>query len=176
MARSASSQVHETPDEFDDEAHHHDDPSSSWWHPATALERSRRSVHVIEKRLARQPLARLSLAAPRTARFMGSEIVRRFEGTAPDVPPAPLTPSLVGQVVMDESIMALAVGPNRFPRRADYERVGDEVRRAHRLFTERGWIEDPASFHRTPPPLEEPAMTRGWALGTRYERLANLLP
>jgi hypothetical protein len=72
---------------------------------------------------------------------------------------------------MDESIMALAVGPNRFPRRSDYQRVGDELGRAHALFTDRGWIEDPASYHTDPPPLEEPALTRGWALGRSYERL-----
>lgn len=144
---------------------------AAWWHPSAAVERTQRSVRTVERRLAAQPLARLSLAAPRAARFIGGEIVRRLDPSPSGVPPAPLTPSLVGQVVMDESIMALAVGPNRFPRRADYERVGDEIRRAHRLFDKRGWIEDPASFHRAPPPLEEPAVTRGWALGTRYERL-----
>ena len=87
------------------------------------------------------------------------------------IPAVRLTPSLVGHVVMDESIMAMAVGPNRFPRRADYHRVGDELARAHALFTERGWLEDPASYHQTPTPLEEPAVTRGWALGRSYERL-----
>ena len=82
-----------------------------------------------------------------------------------------LTSSIVDLRKVSRPIMALAVGPNRFPRRADYERVGDEVRRAHRLFTDRGWIDDPMSFHRAPPALVEPSRTRGWALGTSYERL-----
>jgi hypothetical protein len=87
------------------------------------------------------------------------------------VPETRLTPSLIGHVAMDESIMALAVGPNRFPRRAEYERVGAEVAEARSLFERRGWLEDPASFHQVPPALEDPVVTRGWALGRRYERL-----
>ena len=68
-------------------------------------------------------------------------------------------------------MMAIAIGPNRFPRRADYPRVADELSRAHDLFSERGWLDDPASYHQDPPPLEEPAVTKGWALGHGYERL-----
>jgi len=139
-----------------------------WWHPASAVDRVARTARLVEKRLARQPLARLTLAGPRTVRF----ILDALLGTDVDgVPSARLTPALVGHVVMDESIMAIAVGPSRFPRRSDYQRVGEELGRAHALFAERGWIEDPVSFHRAPPPLEEPAISRGWALGHSYERL-----
>lgn len=139
-----------------------------WWHPASAVERVSGLSKEVEKRLAHQPLARLTLAAPRTARYVvGALLGEEVHG----VPPARLTPALVGHVLMDESIMAIAVGPNRFPRRSDYQRVSDELGRAHALFTERGWIQDPASYHRTPPPLEEPAVTKGWALGQSYERL-----
>lgn len=139
-----------------------------WWHPGWTVDRATRWYRGVERRLAHMPLARLSLAWPRTARFAADRLT---EDRMPGVPPTRLTPALLGQVIMDESIMAIAVGPKRFPRRADYHRVGDELARAHALFTDRGWIEDPASFHRTPPPLTEPAWTRGWALGTRYERL-----
>lgn len=67
--------------------------------------------------------------------------------------------------------MAVVVGPNRFPRRADYLRVSDELARAHSLFTEKGWIESPATFHQDPPPLVQPSLSRGWALGQSYDRL-----
>lgn len=144
-------------------------PSGSpWWHPSSAAARVTGVSKEVEKRLAHQPLARLTLAAPRTARFILGELLGE---DVPGVPHARLTPALIGHVLMDESIMAIAVGPNRFPRRSDYQRVGEELGRAHSLFSERGWIQDPASFHRTPPPLEEPALTRGWALGRCYERL-----
>ena len=125
----------------------------------------------VEKRLARQPLARLTTALPRTARWIAGEVRGGVETQLPGVPVTRLTPSLVGHVVMDESIMALAVGPNRFPRRDDYVRVGAELGRARALFEERGWLDDPASFHQAPKVLEDPVMTRGWALGRSYERL-----
>jgi hypothetical protein len=72
---------------------------------------------------------------------------------------------------MDESIMALAVGPNRMPRRADYERVGAEVAEARAVMETHGWLDDPGSYHRRPPPLQYPAISSGWALGRAYERL-----
>ncbi len=154
----------------------HEPPTGgAWWNPIHAVSRIARLPgevarvpREIERRLAHQPLARLSLAGPRTARFAAGNITG---DRTPGIPPARLTPSLLGHVIMDESIMALAVGPNRFPRRADYYRVADELARAHALFIENGWIDDPASFHQTPPPMEEPAVSRGWALGKRYERL-----
>ncbi len=143
-------------------------PSRRWWDPLGTVDRSARMLREVEKRLARQPLARLSLAAPRTARFAADKLV---EDRTPGVPPTRLTPALLGHVIMDESIMAIAVGPKRFPRRADYHRVSEELARARALFDQQGWLSDPKSFHRTPPPLTDPAWTRGWALGKRYERL-----
>lgn len=145
--------------------------AAPWWHPTSVATRATCVSREVEKRLARQPLARLTTAVPRTVRYVAGELIGSGDDRPDGVPAARMTPALIGHVVMDESIMALAVGPNRFPRRADYQRVGDELGRAHALFAERGWIQDPASFHRTPPPLEEPAITRGWALGRSYERL-----
>jgi len=142
-----------------------------WWHPGRVVDLAAGVRRGVEKQLARQPLARLTAALPRTAHWMADELTGRPEDRPPGVPPVKLTPALIGHVVMDESIMAIAVGPNRFPRRSDYQRVGDELRRARALFAERGWLDDPASFHQDPPPLREPAVTRGWALGTSYERL-----
>ena len=125
----------------------------------------------VEKRLARQPLARLGTAGPRTAWWMGGVLRSRFDPQTPGLPRPKLTPSLIGHVMMDESIMAMAVGPNRFPRRADYERVGAELAEARGIFEERGWLEDPASFHQAPPPIEDLTTTRGWALGHGYDRI-----
>lgn len=125
----------------------------------------------LEKRLARQPLARLTVALPRTARWIATQLLGGNETQPPGLPNTRLTPSLIGHVVMDESIMAMAVGPNRFPRRAEYERVGAELAQARAQFEKSGWLDDPASFHQTPPVLEHPETTRGWALGLNYERL-----
>jgi len=148
-----------------------DREGSPWWHPSGVAERVSCASQSVQKEFVRQPFARVTLAVPRTARFLAGQIFGGRAREAAGVPSARITPALVGHVVMDESIMALAVGPNRFPRRADYVRVGDELTRAHALFSERGWLENPVSYHRDPPPMDEPAVTRGWALGQSYERL-----
>jgi len=159
------------PTELEAEGDGEDQAGRPWWHPAGPVDHAVGVLRAVEKRLARQPLARLTTALPRTARWINEELTGRGDEPLPGLPATRLTPSLIGHVVMDESIMAIAVGPNRFPRRADYERVGEEMSRARALFEQRGWLEDPASFHQTPVPLEEPTVTRGWALGRSYERL-----
>ena len=125
----------------------------------------------VERQLARSPLARLGVAGPRTARWVTDNVRQRADVQLPGLPRARMTASMIGHVAMDESIMAMAVGPNRFPGRADYERVGEETARARTLMADRGWLDDPASYHHTPPPLTHPAMSTGWALGRAYERL-----
>jgi hypothetical protein len=73
---------------------------------------------------------------------------------------------------MDETILAVAMAPNRFPRRADYERVSAEIDAARRLFAARGWLADAASYHRAPPPLTDGiTVTQGWAMGLPYQQL-----
>jgi hypothetical protein len=69
------------------------------------------------------------------------------------VPAPPLSLGLAAGVAMDEALLAMAMTPNRFPRRADFARVSAELADARRLFSRRGWIARPASYHRTPPPL-----------------------
>ena len=155
-----------------------DGPSRPWWDPlgvsawpGEVADWSTTTWHSVEKQLARQPLARLGVAAPRTVRWVVDEVRARADEVLPGRPETRITPGLLGHVALDESIMAMAVGPNRFPRRDDYLRVGAELGEAHAVFEANGWLDDPASYHQEPPPLDEPALTKGWALGTGYERL-----
>jgi len=125
----------------------------------------------LEKGAARFPLARLTTVAPRTLRW-ALESSLTESGRLPGAPQVRMTASLVAQVAMDEAVMALVQGPSRFPRRADYLRVAEELAAARELFADRGWLEDPRSYHRDPEPLEDPLVTRGWALGQSYDRLS----
>jgi len=145
--------------------------SDPWWHPSGMLDRTAATWRSVEKHLARQPVARLTTAGPRTARWITENVRHRAEETLPGMPRARMTASMIGHVAMDESIMAMAVGPNRFPSRSDYQRVGAELALAHDRMSARGWLEDPVSYHVAPPALENPAMSTGWALGRSYERL-----
>lgn len=148
--------------------------------PLAVARQGQRWHRDVQRALARHAPARATLVVPRTARFVGTTArhgrAERAERAQPDegdggVPVPALSPALVAQVAIDEMILAVAMGPNRFPRRADYERVAAELAHARLLFEDRGWLEQPAAYHRTPPPLHDPAVARGWAIGQRYERL-----
>ena len=123
------------------------------------------------KFLGRRALARATLAVPRTLRFMGAAA---RSGEVSDGLAAPsLSLGLAAGVAMDEALLAMAMTPSRFPRRADFARVSTELGDARRLFSRRGWIARPLSYHRTPPPLaaEDVETSHGWALGMGYERI-----
>ncbi|MCB1271280.1 MAG: alpha/beta hydrolase [Microthrixaceae bacterium] len=148
------------------------DRGAPWWSPLGALERGAGLVRSTEKRLARQPLARLTTAVPRTARWAAETLRDPVVEPGPGNPLIRLTPGLVGNVAMDESVMALAVGPNRFPGRSDYERVGAELALARDRLERAGYLADPVEYHREPPALRLPATSDGWALGRGYQRIS----
>ena len=120
--------------------------------------------------LNRRALARATRALPRTLHYIGSALL---SGEVSDSVPAPhLSIGLAAQVAMDEALLAMAMTPRRFPLPGDYARVSSELAEAESLYTGEGWIADPDSYHRTPPPLFESDVTtsRGWAMGLSYDR------
>ena len=139
--------------------------------PGYAVGQARRAYRDLERVLARRAPARALTAVPRTGQFLGATVARRYREGVAGLPVPAVSPGLAAQVAIDETLLAVAAGPNRMPRRADYERVGAELAHARLLFETRGWLDDPASYHRAPPPLVDPAVDQGWALGQHYERL-----
>lgn len=125
-----------------------------------------------EKGLARLPMARLSIVAPRTAKWAYG-VIRTEAGRIPGAPDIRMTGSLAAQVAMDEAVIAMIQGPKRTPGKADYFRVGAELRTARQLFDDEGWLDDPLSYHDTPPPLtdDQVSFRSGWALGEHYRRM-----
>ncbi len=142
---------------------------------AAAAEPERGSITAlnrIEKGIARWPLARLTTVGPRTLRW-AVEAGMTEAGKIRGAPQIRMTLNLAAHVAMDEAVMALVQGPSRSPRRADYLRVADELGVARALFQDKGWIDDPHSYHEDPPPLTDAdvASSRGWALGETYRRI-----
>ena len=120
--------------------------------------------------LNRRALARATRALPRTLHYIGSALL---SGEVSDSVPAPhLSLGLAAQVAMDEALLAMAMTPRRFPLPGDYARVSSELAEAESLYAREGWIAEPDSYHRTPPPLFESDVTtsRGWAMGLGYDR------
>ena len=72
----------------------------------------------VMKFLGRRTLARVTLAVPRTLRFMHTTAMG---GDVSDDEPTPsLSVGLVAGVAMDEALLAMVMAPSRFPRRADF--------------------------------------------------------
>ena len=120
--------------------------------------------------LNRRALARATRALPRTLHYVGSALL---SGEVSDSVPAPhLSLGLAAQVAMDEALLAMAMTPRRFPLPGDYARVSSELADAESLYARKGWIAEPDSYHRTPPPLFESDVTtsQGWAMGLSYDR------
>ncbi len=138
----------------------------------SAVDRITGPVRAVTSFLHRRALIRATRAIPRTLQFVGSALLW---GEVADSLPAPhLSVGLATQVAMDEALLAMALTPRRFPLPGDYARVAAELADADALYTRNGWIEDPGSYHRTPPPLAHCEMTesRGWAMGLDYDRLS----
>jgi hypothetical protein len=136
------------------------------------LDRAAGPYRSVMKFLGRRALARVTLAVPRTLRFIGA--TARSGEVSTSVPAPSLSLGLAAGVAVDEALLAMAMTPNRFPRRADFARVSAELAEARRMFTRRGWMARPTTYHRTPPELlpEDVEESRGWALGLRYERIS----
>jgi hypothetical protein len=128
----------------------------------------------VERVLGRHAVTRAFGVVPRTTGFALRTVQRRARpAPVPGLPQTRLTPRLLGSVALDEAILTMAMAPDRFPRRSDYERVGAELRAARELYATSGWLDDPVSYHRLPPALTERDVqtTRGWAHGLAYDRI-----
>ena len=130
------------------------------------------AYEAVTRFLGRRALARAALALPRTLRFVGT--TARSGEVSESVAAPSLSVAFAAGVAMDEALLAVAMTPSRFPRRADYTRVAEELAEARRMYSRRGWLTRPMSYHRAPPPLDDGdlARRRGWALGLRFERVS----
>jgi hypothetical protein len=77
-----------------------------------------------------------------------------------DVPEALLSVGMSARVAVDEAVLAGQDLMGSPPSAADLERIRGEVAAARDLFAARGWLADPGTYHREPPPLESPNLER----------------
>jgi hypothetical protein len=90
------------------------------------------------------------------AAFRGSS---RFR----DVPPLDPSWSLVGEAVLDRTFTLTTSVLTGLPVPERVRRAVSEARAARDLFLERGWLEEPADYHRPPPPLPPGGLAPGTA-------------
>jgi len=88
------------------------------------------------------------------------------------VPIPDLTIALAAQVAVDNVLLGMLSLTLPMPAFSEAERIRDEAQEALALFRERGWLEKPESYHRTPPPLESPTVRPRPMLGLDVEHLS----
>jgi pimeloyl-ACP methyl ester carboxylesterase len=108
--------------------------------------------------------------APRTALFALNTQARQRRGPAVDrAPAAPLSAGLLAQVAVDELILGFFRSGGRSLDETMLAEAGVEILEADALFCARGWVDAPATYHGTPPVLDEPIIRRRWLGPTRFE-------
>src|SRR5919197_855991 len=114
-------------------------------------------------------LGGLVTPAPRVLGFVVRESWRaRAAKDSADRPPvAQLTPWLVALAALDEWMVAFMKTPGRVPTAEGFARVAGELKQARDLYSRRGWLSDPQTFHPQPPLLADPRIRR-----SRWPRLS----
>ena len=131
------------------------------------------TVRDVAAAVRRLPVSGLLFVPAKVAGFAGAQALRaRGPLVAPDELPAVApTVSLLAQVAVDETILALMKRPDRYPTTAEIARVAAELKASLALHRASGWDRDPLRYHEVPPALTDPAITAERWLTTRFERL-----
>ena len=96
----------------------------------------------------------------------------RVQADEEDVPDPGRALRTAFEVTLDEAILAqMTLSAPARALKTDGERVVAEVHEALALYRDRGWLEKPSSYHRTPPPLEQVDLRPDRVRGLAYEHL-----
>jgi dienelactone hydrolase len=114
----------------------------------------------------------LLLVAASAASFLaaGAASVRQ-EVRHRDVPAPRPSLALFAQVAADDALLAWMQVTLDVRGGEHLARIAGEVHEAAEQFRARGWLEKPADYHETPPPLEAPEISLGRTRGVEYEHL-----
>jgi len=103
----------------------------------------------------------LARSLHRTARLGGDDSIIRVRPT----------PALALQAYVDELLIALFHHPDLVPELEDFAPAAADLALARDLFRAKGWLEDPAGYHRDPPVPEDVRAWHGRTLGLGYEHI-----
>ncbi len=95
----------------------------------------------------------------------------RYAPRAEGAPPPPMEARVFAKAALDEALTGYFVAMAKSPSGDLAERMCDEAAKLETVLRERGWLDNPASFHKAPPPPENVRQTAARAVGVDYQRL-----
>ena len=111
-------------------------------------------------------------AGPRVGTFLARSALRSARAADDDsIVPVRPTPALALQAYVDEVLIAAFRHPDLVPADEDFAPAAADLVATRDLFAARGWLEDPAGYHRDLGQPDDLASTRAGALGTSYEHV-----
>jgi len=112
-------------------------------------------------------------AAPSVAYFIARSRARSAEAGLDDtVVPVRTTPVLALQAYLDEVLIAVLRHPELLPKESDCTSAAADLVRLRALFAREGWLEQPAEYHRDPPPPYDIETWEEHRGGMGYEHVA----
>jgi len=104
---------------------------------------------------------------------VGARLASRRRAEAPVGLPEPRRGlAMASKIALDELFFATELAAAPLVRVRDRARLTEELAGALELFEERGWLDDPASYHRTPPPLRLGQLEARRTARLAYRRLS----
>ncbi len=140
------------------------------WAAGTILRRGRDLAGVVSPLALFQAASRAgSFAAQSVARFSVRPSMRKYPELPLPMPTLPLMTSVFAEELMLGGMVALHHGTRDSD---ELRRVGDDTDRALEVLDANGWLDEPGSYHRTPPPPEEVVAEPATYLNIRYGQLS----
>ena len=111
-------------------------------------------------------------SGPRAAAFLSHAAARTARISDDTIIPVRATAALAAQVWLDELMIAAFRHPRLIPDDRAFAQAAADVSDAHDLMAERGWLADPATYHRKPDAPETVVLRRRSVPGLNYEHVA----
>lgn len=103
--------------------------------------------------------------------FVAGRTALRYADRAEGAPPPPMEARVFAKAALDEALTGYFVAMAKSPSGDLAERMCDEAAKLEEVLRSRGWLDDPASFHKAPPAPDSVRQTAARAVGIDYQRL-----
>ena len=113
----------------------------------------------------------VALALSVAAYFVAGRSALYYAERAEGAPPPPMEGRVFAKAALDEALTGYFVAMAKSPAGDLAERMCDEAVKLEEVLRNRGWLDDPASFHKLPTAPETVRQKAARAVGVDYQRL-----